>query len=138
MIPELEIVLRLFLATIFGSVVGLEREILHKPAGLRTHMLVCIGSALFTLISIFAFTNSDPARVAAGVVTGIGFLGAGTIFHYKEKIEGLTTAASLWAVAALGMGIGAGLYFLTSIAAVFVILVLFTSHMDFEKRLWVK
>jgi putative Mg2+ transporter-C (MgtC) family protein len=102
--------LRLLLAAVLGAAVGLEREIHDHPAGMRTHLLVSLGSAGFTVLSIAAFPSpgSDPARVAAQIVTGIGFLGAGAILKQGVTITGLTTAASLWVVAAIGMAAGAG------------------------------
>src|ERR1700722_3597688 len=115
--PE-EMVLRLALAAIVGSIVGLERERVESAAGLRTHALVCVGSALLMLVSMFGFGDAvhppavvlDPSRVAAQIVSGIGFLGAGVIIFRREIIRGLTTAASIWVVAAIGMAIGGGLY----------------------------
>jgi putative Mg2+ transporter-C (MgtC) family protein len=102
--------LRLLLAATLGALVGLEREIHDHPAGMRTHLLVSLGSAGFTVLSIAAFPSpgADPARVAAQIVTGIGFLGAGAILKEGLSIHGLTTAASLWVVAAIGMAAGAG------------------------------
>jgi putative Mg2+ transporter-C (MgtC) family protein len=102
--------LRLLVAAILGALVGLEREIHQHPAGMRTHLLVSLGSAGFTVLSIAAFTapGADPARIAAQIVSGIGFLGAGAILKEGATIRGLTTAASLWAVAAVGMAAGAG------------------------------
>lgn len=125
-----EHVLRLILATVLGAIVGLEREITHKPAGLRTHMLVSLGSCLFTVVSIYDF-GMDPARIAAGIVTGIGFIGAGTIIAEEEKVVGITTAASLWSTAAIGLTAGAGDYLLSVIATilVFIILSLRRAHM---------
>jgi putative Mg2+ transporter-C (MgtC) family protein len=107
---DLGFALRLLLAAILGAAVGLEREIHDHPAGMRTHLLVSLGSAGFTVLSIAAFPapGSDPARVAAQIVTGIGFLGAGAILKEGVSIHGLTTAASLWVVAAIGMAAGAG------------------------------
>jgi putative Mg2+ transporter-C (MgtC) family protein len=107
---DLGFALRLILAAILGAAVGLEREIHDHPAGMRTHLLVSLGSAGFTVLSIAAFPapGSDPARVAAQIVTGIGFLGAGAILKEGLSIHGLTTAASLWVVAAIGMAAGAG------------------------------
>ena len=124
MSAELESVLRLLLALGLGMIIGLERQHAGKPAGLRTHVLVCIGAALFTLASIYGFEEgSDPARVAAGIVTGIGFLGAGMILRTREgSVHGLTTASSIWAVAAIGLTAGAGMYVLAPVAT-FVILV---------------
>jgi putative Mg2+ transporter-C (MgtC) family protein len=107
---DLGFALRLILAAILGAAVGLEREIHDHPAGMRTHLLVSLGSAGFTVLSIAAFPapGSDPGRVAAQIVTGIGFLGAGAILKEGLSIHGLTTAASLWVVAAIGMAAGAG------------------------------
>jgi putative Mg2+ transporter-C (MgtC) family protein len=111
----LEALLRIAVAAGLGGIVGLERELDEKAAGLRTHMLVAVGSALFTLVGAYGFSDFpsrtvDPTRVAAQVVTGIGFLGAGLIFRQGFTIRGLTTAASLWLVAAIGMAAGAGFW----------------------------
>src|SRR5919108_1125080 len=102
--------LRLLMAAVLGALVGLEREIHDHPAGMRTHLLVSLGSAGFTVLSIAAFPapGADPARIAAQIVSGVGFLGAGAILKEGATIRGLTTAASLWAVAAVGMAAGAG------------------------------
>lgn len=106
--------LRLFVATLLGGAIGWERVLHHRPAGLRTHSLVCAGSALFTAVSIYGFggpqAGVDTSRVAAQIVTGIGFLGAGTILRGEQGVSGLTTAGGLWYVAAIGMVIGAGMY----------------------------
>jgi len=99
----------LIAAALLSGLVGFEREAQQKAAGLRTHMLVGFGAALFTLVGAYAFEDSDAARVAAQVVTGVGFLGAGAIFRTGSTVSGLTTAAGLWAVAAIGMAAGAGL-----------------------------
>lgn len=103
-----EMVVKLLLAFLAGGLVGLERERQERPAGLRTHMLVCGGSLLFTVISLNIGDRGDHTRIAAQIVSGIGFLGAGTIFRSGSSVRGLTTAAGLWTVAAIGMGIGAG------------------------------
>ena len=128
MSPELEAGLRLLLATVLGAIIGLQREMVHKPAGLRTHALICLGSALFTVVSIMGFTGPvDPSRVAAGVVTGIGFLGAGVIFRGmrgESHVVGLTTAASIWVTAAIGIAAGAGLYIIAPAVAVVTLIVL--------------
>jgi len=121
----IESVLSLILAIVLGAVVGIEREITHKPAGLRTHMLVSLGSCLFTIVSLQEF-SIDPARIAAGIVTGIGFIGAGTIIAEQDKVVGITTAASLWATAAIGLVVGAGNYLLAITATLLVFLVLFS------------
>jgi putative Mg2+ transporter-C (MgtC) family protein len=123
---EWEIVLRLILAMVIGGIIGLEREKNNRPAGFRTHTLVCVGSALVFLTSEFIFeayhesVNLDPARLPAQVVSGIGFLGAGTIIHYGSNIKGLTSAATLWVVACLGLAIGAGFYW-GAIAATIIV-----------------
>lgn len=107
-----DIVLRLIFAAVLGSIIGFERQISHRPAGLRTHTMVSVGSALFTLLSIHIakIPGSDATRIAAQIVSGIGFLGAGTIIQNRIGIQGLTTAASLWATAALGMAAGSAYY----------------------------
>jgi putative Mg2+ transporter-C (MgtC) family protein len=110
---ELDMMLRLLLAVVFGGAIGYIREIKRKAAGLRTHILVCLGSAIFTIVSIMMAQSSsavDPSRIAAGVVTGIGFIGAGAIFQSGGNVMGLTTAASIWVAAAIGVAAGAGLY----------------------------
>lgn len=117
-----EAFLGLSLAIVFGAIVGFEREKAHKPAGLRTHMLVCLGSCLFTIVSLDF--SIDPARIAAGIVTGIGFIGAGAIIAERDKVVGITTAASLWTTAAIGLTIGVGNYMLAAIATLLVFLVL--------------
>ena len=123
---ELEIIGRLALATGLGFVIGLEREAAGQSAGERTHALVALGSAAFVLLSITAFPGSDTSRVAAGVVTGLGFLGAGTILKGADtQVHGLTTAAGIWAVGAVGMAIGSGRYLIglaTALIAGFVLL----------------
>ncbi len=127
MSPELEAGLRLLLAAVLGGGIGFQRERASKLAGLRTHILICLGSALFTVVSILGFTgNVDPARIAAGVVTGIGFIGAGVIFRGMrgDKVMGITTAASIWVTAAIGIAAGAGLYIIATATAIVTILVL--------------
>jgi putative Mg2+ transporter-C (MgtC) family protein len=114
---QLDLAFRLIVASVLGALIGLEREIHLHPAGMRTHLLVSFGSAMFTVLSIYGFvgalhagqgTAPDPTRIAAQVVTGIGFLGAGAILKYGTSIRGLTTAGSLWASSAIGMAAGAG------------------------------
>ena len=121
---ELELVVRLILGFVLSGIVGLEREVSLKPAGLRTHVLVGLGSTLLTVLSIDAFPGSDPSRVAASIIVGIGFLGAGTILKTEEKIIGLTTAATLWIVASIGVATGAGFYVLAIVATILAFLVL--------------
>jgi putative Mg2+ transporter-C (MgtC) family protein len=118
MISTEQIVLRLLVAAVLGALVGLERERLEWAAGMRTHALVSLGSALFMVVSIFGFSDIlnerhvilDPSRVAAQVASGIGFIGAGTIIFRREVVKGLTTAASIWAVAAVGLAVGGGMF----------------------------
>jgi len=126
---EIVMALRLLLAAALGAIVGYQRERAGKPAGLRTHTLICVGTALFTIASIYGFSGASPAQVAAGIVAGIGFLGAGAIFHRGGGIvEGLTTAATIWAVAAIGLTAGAGLYLISAITTVVVLIVLLLPH----------
>ncbi|MCX5997744.1 MAG: MgtC/SapB family protein [Chloroflexi bacterium] len=127
MSPELESVLRLLLAAVLGAIIGFQREKAGKPAGLRTHILIAMGSALFTVVSIYGFGSAaDPSRIAAGIVTGIGFIGAGVIFRGMrgDKVMGITTAASIWITAAIGIAAGAGLYIIAAAAALVTLLVL--------------
>ena len=129
---ELESIVRLILAFVLSGIIGLEREVRLKPAGLRTHVLVGLGSALLTLVSIHAFPGSDPARIASSIVVGIGFIGAGTIVKTKERVIGLTTAATLWIVSSIGIATGAGFYL---IAAITTALAFFTLELGkFEKE----
>ena len=123
------IFLRLFLAVVFGGLVGLEREVNNHPAGLRTNVLVSLGSALIMLISIYGFDSLspdnkqfDPQRMPAQVISGIGFLGAGTILRHGFTVTGLTTAASLWVVSGIGLAVGAGFYFGATITTFFVLI----------------
>lgn len=110
MISEFELIIRLFLALLLGALIGLERERGDKPAGLRTHILVSIGSALFTILSFYAFPGSDPSRIAAYIVAGVGFIGAGTIIQTRDRVTGITTAATLWVTSSIGMAVGIGFY----------------------------
>ena len=119
---QVDLAARLLAAAILGAVVGFERERHDHPAGMRTHLLVCVGAAAFTVLSIYTFGDrSDPGRVAAQIVTGIGFLGAGSILKSGGTIQGLTTAASLWVVAAVGMAAGAGAWGVAIATTVIVI-----------------
>jgi|TARA_Y100000310_G_scaffold208085_1_gene208587 putative Mg2+ transporter-C (MgtC) family protein len=135
MVIDTEILLRLFIAVVVGGIIGYERRKVHKPAGLRTHMLVCLGASLFTVVGITAFSSADPSRVVAGIVTGIGFLGAGTIFRAKDTVKGLTTAASLWAVAAIGITVGLGEYVIMTTATVLVILILQLNKIEYFREI---
>ena len=126
---ELEMVLRLLTAAALGAIIGYQRERAGKPAGLRTHILICVGAALFTIVSIYGFGATDQARVAAGIVAGIGFIGAGAILRTGEGIvAGLTTAATIWAVAGVGLAAGAGLYLISAVTTVIILIVLFLPH----------
>jgi len=128
---ELEITLRLLLAAALGAIIGYQRERTRKPAGLRTHVLICVGAALFTVASVYGFgAFSDPARVAAGVVAGIGFIGAGAIIRRGEEgvVGGLTTAATIWVVAGIGLAAGAGLYLASAVVTVIALIVLLLPH----------
>jgi putative Mg2+ transporter-C (MgtC) family protein len=126
---QVDLGLRLLLAAALGATIGVERELHEHPAGTRTHLLVSLGSALFTVLSIYGFVGLgidgtapvDPSRVAAQIVTGIGFLGAGAIIKYGTSIRGLTTAASLWITAAVGMAAGAGQWILAIVATALVV-----------------
>ena len=127
---ELEMSLRLLIAAALGAIIGYQRERAGKQAGLRTHVLISVGAALFTVASIYGFgAAGDPARVAAGIVAGIGFLGAGAIIRGGEGIvAGLTTAATIWAVAGIGLAAGAGLYLVSAVTTVIVLIILFLPH----------
>jgi len=122
---QLELMLQLVLATLLGGAIGLERELGGKPAGLRTNILICIGSALYTKLSItMAGGTADPTRVAAQIVTGVGFIGAGTILHARGAVVGLTSAATIWVVAAIGVALGARFYLEALGTTLIVVLVL--------------
>jgi len=124
---ELDIILKILLAAMLGGIIGLERELSHKEAGLRTNILIAIGSTLITVLSfkIAAMTRSaDPARLAAQIVSGIGFLGAGAIIQARFAVHGLTTAATIWTVAAIGIAVGSGFYLLSFLVAILVVIVL--------------
>ena len=130
--PTIEQIIKLVIALILGGIVGFEREKSHKPAGLRTHILVCLGAVLATIVSVDYF-GADPARIAAAIMTGIGFIGAGAIIASGRDIHGLTTAASIWVVATIGIAIGVGYYVLAAIAAVFVLMVLLIGKVEKKK-----
>ena len=130
MITDNEMMLRILVAFLLSGLIGLERQLCRHQAGLRTHILVCLGSTLIMLTSLQVFdiykssAGVDPTRIAAGVITGIGFLGAGTIIRSPEGVKGLTTASSLWVVAALGLSIGCGFFKVSFFVTVLVLLVL--------------
>lgn len=133
MIPDMEIIFRLLLASLLGGAVGLEREVHGRPAGVRTYLLLSLGSALIMVLSEYLYFNfpagipgiavqADPGRIAAQAITGIGFLGAGVIIRYKDTIRGLTTAACVWVVCAVGLTVGAGFYLFASVVAALTII----------------
>ena len=128
----IENIIRLIFATILGFFIGLERKLRLKEAGPRTHTIMSLGACLFTLLSISAFEGSDPARIAAQIVPGIGFIGAGMIFYRKNAIHGLTTAAGIWTTAAIGMSAGAGWYIVALIATVLIIFIQYIMHTNFK------
>ena len=140
MITDTDMMLRIFIAFVLSGLIGLERELCRHEAGLRTHILVCVGSALIMLTSIHVFDiyksqgSVDPARIASGVITGIGFLGAGAIIRSSEGVRGLTTASSLWVVAALGLSVGSG-FIKGSIFVTALVLTVLLFLRKFEQKL---
>lgn len=138
-----QILIRLLVALILGGLVGLERGAQGRAAGFRTHILVCMGSALIMMTSMHIFeiykarAVADPGRIAAQVVSGIGFLGAGTILRFRKTIRGLTTAASLWAVAGIGLAVGSGFYFAAILTVIFALVTL-EVFSKLEKKLAIK
>jgi putative Mg2+ transporter-C (MgtC) family protein len=132
---QIDIVIRLAVAAAFGMVIGIERELRDQAAGLRTHMLVAVGACLFTVVSAYGFeSNGDPSRVASNIVTGIGFLGAGAIIREGVSVRGLTTAASLWVVAAVGAAVGVGLYWASGVTVAITVISLWALR-PFRRRL---
>ena len=130
MVIDWDLILRLFLGGMMGGLIGLEREFRAKEAGLRTHFIVALGSALFMIISQYAFSGRfDAARVAAQVVSGIGFIGAGVIIFQKNVVRGVTTAAGLWVAAAIGLACGAGMYVVAGAATLMTVLCLEAMHL---------
>lgn len=135
MANELLITAQLLLSTLLGGTIGFVREREKKSAGLRTHILVCLGSTLFMMISIYMsqMYSGDPGRIAAQVVTGIGFLGAGTILQAGKEVRGLTSAASIWVAAAIGMAVGCGFY-ISAVICTVIVLVIVEILREVEKR----
>jgi len=121
---DYEIVIRFLMACLWGGIVGAEREYRSKSAGFRTMILISTGSCLFTMLSQWIGGGSNPDRIASNIVTGIGFLGAGVIFRGDNRVNGITTAATIWAVAAIGMAIGGGYYVASACAAIIILIVL--------------
>jgi len=124
MLTATELIRRLLLAIVIGGLLGAERELRHKSAGFRTNILIALGCAVFTITSVTLTPNADPGRIAAQIVTGVGFLGAGAIMRGNEGIQGLTTAATVWVNAALGVAAGAGQYRLAMVAGALTLIVL--------------
>ena len=129
-LTDLEMISRLVISVILGALIGYEREITHKPAGLRTHIFVCMGACLFTIASFYLLEDNtigsfDGTRIAAGIVTGISFIGAGSIIASKGDVKGVTTAASLWVVSSIGLMVGFGIYLLPIIAAIITFFILY-------------
>lgn len=138
---ELICVLRMALALALGFAIGFERKLRFKEAGIRTHTIVCVGACLYMIISKFGFQGADTSRVAAQIVSGIGFIGAGMIFYHKEAVHGLTTAAGIWATAAIGMAAGAGMYVISASATALIILVQCIMHLNlkvFKQKRYIK
>ena len=128
-LEDIELVIRLLVSVALGAIVGYEREISHKPAGLRTHIFVCMGACLFTIASFFLIPsdvsgNYDVTRIAAGIVAGISFIGAGSIIALRGDVKGLTTAASLWVIAAVGLILGLGNYLLPVVTTIIAYIIL--------------
>lgn len=125
-----QMILQLLLAAFLGGIIGVEREAMRRAAGLKTYILVCMGCALFTITSYVGFkefisnTSFDPSRIAAGILTGIGFIGAGTILRRENQVEGVTTAAGLWVTSAIGIAVGLKLYAIAIFTALFSLFIL--------------
>lgn len=129
---ELTCILQMLLALGLGFAIGFERKMRFKEAGVRTHTIVCVGACLYMIVSKYGFTGADTARVAAQIVSGIGFIGAGMIFYHKQVVHGLTTAAGIWATAAIGMATGAGLWIISLAASAIIILVQCVMHLNLK------
>ncbi|PNX47835.1 MAG: hypothetical protein BV457_04970 [Thermoplasmata archaeon M9B1D] len=135
---DLDLIIRLLVSVLLGGIIGLEREKSHKPAGLRTHIFVCMGACLFTIASFYLLPTDiigsfDATRIAAGVVAGISFIGAGSIIALRGDVKGLTTAASLWVIAAIGLIVGLGNYILPIITTVIAYVIL---RLDRVEKKW--
>ena len=129
---QVEMFLRLLLAALLGSIIGYQREMHGKPAGVRTLGLIGVGSGLFGVISMLGFPGGNPSVIAAGVVTGVGFLGAGAILQRQGGIEGLTTAATIWVTAGVGLAAGAGLYILAPAVTAMSVIILLLPHKEIK------
>ena len=129
---QVEMFLRLLLAALLGSIIGYQREMHGKPAGVRTLGLIGVGSGLFGVTSLLGFPGGNPSVIAAGVVTGVGFLGAGAILHRQGGVEGLTTAATIWVTAGVGLAAGAGLYILAPAVTAMSVIILLLPHKEIK------
>ena len=129
---QVEMFLRLLLAAVLGSIIGYQRERHGKPAGVRTLGLIGVGSGLFGVTSMLGFPGGNPSVIAAGVVTGVGFLGAGAILQRQGGIEGLTTAATIWVTAGVGLAAGAGLYILAPAVTAMSVIILLLPHKEIK------
>ncbi len=125
-------ILQMVLTLILGFAIGFERKMRFKEAGIRTHTIVCVGACIYMLVSKYGFEGADTARVAAQIVSGIGFIGAGMIFYHKQVVHGLTTAAGIWATAAIGMAVGSGLFIISILATVIIILIQCIMHLNIK------
>ena len=135
---EVELIIRILASVGLGALIGYERELTHKPAGLRTHIFVCMGACLFTISSFYLIPSDsigsfDTTRIAAGIVAGISFIGAGSIIAAKGDVKGITTAASLWVIAAVGLMVGLGNYLLPVIATIIVFIILRLGRIEKKK-----
>lgn len=139
MLPNEEVVIRITAAVVAAAIIGYEREKTRHAAGLRTHLLVCVGAALITLTAIDMFPQ-NPAPISAAIITGVGFLGAGTIFRDKNNVRGLTTAASVWAVAGVGLAIGSGAYVIAAAGTIAMLFALEFGRIEYlltkKRRRW--
>lgn len=129
---EIKCILQMLLALALGFAIGFERKMRFKEAGVRTHTIVCVGACLYMIVSKYGFEGADTARVAAQIVSGIGFIGAGMIFYHKQVVHGLTTAAGIWATAAIGMSVGAGLWLISLSASAIIILIQCIMHLNIK------
>jgi putative Mg2+ transporter-C (MgtC) family protein len=137
-LSDLELIIRLLVSVLLGGIIGFERERSHKPAGFRTHIFVCMGACLFTMASFYLLPTDiigsfDATRIAAGVVAGISFIGAGSIIALRGDVKGLTTAASLWVIAAIGLIVGLGNYILPIITTIIAYVIL---RLDRVEKKW--
>ncbi len=134
-VSELELIIRVLIATILGSLIGWEREHHVRGAGIRTFGAISLGSCVFGLVSLHFASHADPTRIAAQVVTGIGFIGAGVIFRQGASVGGLTSAATIWATAAVGLAVSFGMYTIGFVTAILIFLLLFLPRLDWWQKI---